>query len=429
MKRYQIPADEDAGEHGLMSARWLSSVGSHSRVKLSQAESSWMIPGPSQNSLILCIIYIYDILVNWCYKFAFLGLRWENLNNVWDLATSREPRCWWDLQMTNFQHLPSATDLLAPKNPHPHHIAPSFQVAGPLQQIRWHRDWAELCGQKSYGFHMVSTIFHHFPPFSTIFPPFSTIFHLQDSRHNSHDTDAATVCSVQLAFRDSRTDLCVTMACHWSTTCTHLPWSLGQISCHRQTPDMGKTWEDLWTQRGSRCLWLRYSSYSCKQHVKKNFENTILKQLHIAIIFLSYLQSFSHGTPKMPDSPNRIPAVIAGIPQVPNSLLYDAGGIQALAPQVVTVLMEVPKCWVGVDQSMKLVSFRLVTCLLKMYHDLSFIYMAYIRKKHCIAIQMFYLVFDSGVYAALQEHRVKDIIVPRNYEDGTYGAKMLFHES
>ena len=27
--------------------------------------------------------------------------------------------------------------------------------------------------------------------------------------------------------------------------------------------------------------------------------------------------------------------------QVPNSLVYDAGGIQALAPQVVTVLMEV----------------------------------------------------------------------------------------
>ena len=53
--------------------------------------------------------------------------------------------------------------------------------------------------------------------------------------------------------------------------------------------------------------------------------------------------------------------------------------------------------------------------------------MLYIRKK--LAIQVFYLVFDSGVYAALQEHRVKDIIVPRNYEDGTYGAKMLFHES
>lgn len=49
--------------------------------------------------------------------------------------------------------------------------------------------------------------------------------------------------------------------------------------------------------------------------------------------------------------------MIAGPDIVPNSLLYDAGGIQALAPQVVTVLME--------------------------------------------------------------EHRVKDIIVPRNYEDGT----------
>eukprot|EP00435_Cladocopium_sp_Y103_P011691 s2735_g3.t1 len=49
--------------------------------------------------------------------------------------------------------------------------------------------------------------------------------------------------------------------------------------------------------------------------------------------------------------------MIAGPDVVPNSLVYDAGGIQSLAPQVVTVLME--------------------------------------------------------------EHRVKDIIVPRNYEDGT----------
>ena len=49
---------------------------------------------------------------------------------------------------------------------------------------------------------------------------------------------------------------------------------------------------------------------------------------------------------------------------------------------------------------------------------------------------MFHVVIDSSLILslasltsmsllALQEHRVKEIIVPRNYEDGTSGAKML----
>ncbi len=65
---------------------------------------------------------------------------------------------------------------------------------------------------------------------------------------------------------------------------------------------------------------------------------------------------------------------------MPSSLVYDAGGMQALAPQVATVLMKVPP---------------LRKNLVKLH----------LRKK------------------AAQEHRVRDIIVPRNYEDGTFVAK------
>lgn len=209
--------------------------------------------------------------------------RWENLNNVWDLATSREPRCWWEdcsrCGETSNIFRQIATDLLAPKNAHPHHMenqAFRWQVlCNRSDDIETELNCRIVSVDKN---HMVSTCFHIFLPFSTIFPAFSTSRTLGTTRMTLMQPHFGAA----FGFEDRP-------LCDYGVSLVNYLYPSPMIAGPDIVPPPetwghGKTWEDLWTQRGNRCLWLRYILLilvnKCKEKLWKNNRTT----QHIPII-------------------------------------------------------------------------------------------------------------------------------------------------